>query len=484
MFLEQIDPTPEQRKILFLPPNQPVLISGRAGSGKTTTAILRAAHIARFYEKQRGISSKIGIFVFNKTLDNYLSSLVKALFPENECDVQVFDYWCRTFLNENDLLEYSIANEEDCLECLREAIEAVNLGSRAPDLMRFGEEFLIDEINYLIGRFGFDAAKYLETERIGRGQFPYIDFDTKSAIAQELIPAYQLSLESRNRVDWNSLREQTLSFMRAGLPFQKYDVLVVDEAQDLTALQIKIALEIVSPETNSITFIRDSTQRIYKNDYVWQDVELDFGTNSTLDLKKNYRNTYQVASVASSLMSSIGDMEEDFEEDIDVLQPELTVKSGNKPTWVRGRYTHQKNYVVQCLKEIDTHAETVGILHIRGSDTILLRRYLQLSGFPCTVLRDEENLTNKPGGIYISTLHSAKGLEFDHLFIVGYEDFFSPGRDSLRHRETTAHLISHLKLLYTAVTRAKKDLIITSSKDKYSRFLKCIDPSLLNIVDI
>ena len=106
------------------------------------------------------------------------------------------------------------------------------------------------------------------------------------------------------------------------------------------------------------------------------------------------------------------------------------------------------------------------------------------SGYDCMVLRQDDETRHAPNGIYLSTLHSAKGLEFDHLFIIGYDDFFAPGPARLSHRETSAHLSAHRKLLYTAISRARKTLTITSSAGEYSRFLDDIDLNLLDIIRV
>lgn len=338
----------------------------------------------------------------------------------------------------------------------------------------------MEEINYLLGRFGLDTMSYIESERIGRGSNPNIDDRTKRLIAEELVPAYQLALQQFNSIDWNYLREQVFSFMQAGAEYEKYDILVVDEAQDLSALQIKILLELTSSDSNSITFIRDTTQRIYKNNYIWDDINLTFGIGSKLDLQKNYRNTREIAMVAASLMQST--LLEEY--DIDILNPDLTETSGLKPVWLRGRYIYQQQYLLDILRKIDITHESVGILHIQTNSVNQLGQRLRNSGYDCFVLKDEDNLKDTSGGVYVSTLHSAKGLEFDHVFIVGYDDFFAPGPNSLSHRNTSAHLSAHRKLLYTAITRARKTLTITSSINEYSQFLQEIDVNLLQIIKV
>lgn len=480
MFLKQVNPTPEQRKIFFLNPDQPILLSGRAGSGKTTTAILRAKQLINFYTRQ-GIEPRVGFFVFNNTLKNYLETLANIYLQGVNFEVWVIDKWCKNFLETRGLLNNIIADESVCKFCLEQAIRAIKLSSKYPQLIKLGYDFLVEEINYLLGRFGLDTMSYIESERIGRGSNPNIDNQTKRLIAEELVPAYQLALQQFNYIDWNYLREQVFSFMQAGAEYEKYNILVVDEAQDLSALQIKILLDLTSSDTNSITFIRDTTQRIYKNNYIWDDINLTFGIGSKLDLQKNYRNTREIAMVAASLMQSALN----HENDIDILDPDLTETSGLKPIWVRGRYTNQQQYLLNTLGNIDISTESAGILHIRMSDVNELAGKLWSLGYDnCFLLRDEDNLKDTSGGVYVSTLHSAKGLEFDHVFIMGYDDFFAPGPNSLSHRSTSAHLSAHRKLLYTAITRARKTLTITSSINEYSRFLKEIDTNLLHTIRV
>ncbi|MEZ4712120.1 MAG: UvrD-helicase domain-containing protein [Caldilineaceae bacterium] len=114
------------------------------------------------------------------------------------------------------------------------------------------------------------------------------------------------------------MRNSTLEYIDAGVPINCYEIVVVDEAQDLCALQAQIAFRLVSPQTNAISFVGDSTQRIYKNNYLWQDIQINFAQNR-LELHKNFRNTKEIASVAESLMR----FEED-QSDIDILEPSLT----------------------------------------------------------------------------------------------------------------------------------------------------------------
>jgi len=68
------------------------------------------------------------------------------------------------------------------------------------------------------------------------------------------------------------------------------------------------------------------------------------------------------------------------------------------------------------------------------------------------------------GGVSIATVHSAKGLEFDNVFIVGMEENIFP---LSRIDSSSDNLEEERRLLYVALTRAKKELTITRAKIRF-----------------
>lgn len=90
-------------------------------------------------------------------------------------------------------------------------------------------------------------------------------------------------------------------------------------------------------------------------------------------------------------------------------------------------------------------------------------------------------------GITLMTIHSAKGLEFDNVFIVGMEESIFPHFNSF---ESNEQLEEERRLCYVAITRAKKRLWLVNAevrtiygnkvKNPESRFIKEIDTKHLN----
>lgn len=74
----------------------------------------------------------------------------------------------------------------------------------------------------------------------------------------------------------------------------------------------------------------------------------------------------------------------------------------------------------------------------------------------------EEHKDNK-GVITLMTIHSAKGLEFDYVFLMGMEETLFPHRNSLLDSE---QIEEERRLCYVAVTRAKKKLYLTNARKR------------------
>ena len=101
---------------------------------------------------------------------------------------------------------------------------------------------------------------------------------------------------------------------------------------------------------------------------------------------------------------------------------------------------------------------------------------------------DSEGDENQPK-VSLMTIHSAKGLEFPTVFVVGLEENIFPSPLSVN---SMRELEEERRLLYVAITRAEKHCILTCAQNRFrygrmeydtpSRFIRDIDPSLLNVV--
>lgn len=102
-----------------------------------------------------------------------------------------------------------------------------------------------------------------------------------------------------------------------------------------------------------------------------------------------------------------------------------------------------------------------------------------------TQMDEQEQLDNER--VSLMTAHSAKGLEFSHVYVVGLEEKLFP---SLLSSNTLPEIEEERRLFYVAMTRAKKSLTLSYAQTRMrwgtidfnppSRFLREIDPSFLS----
>ena len=86
-----------------------------------------------------------------------------------------------------------------------------------------------------------------------------------------------------------------------------------------------------------------------------------------------------------------------------------------------------------------------------------------LSGFleEISLYTDLEQYNEGDDAVVMMTIHSAKGLEFPHVFLVGFEDGLFPGMRAIGDRE---EMEEERRLCYVAITRAKKSLTISHAR--------------------
>ena len=88
-----------------------------------------------------------------------------------------------------------------------------------------------------------------------------------------------------------------------------------------------------------------------------------------------------------------------------------------------------------------------------------------LSGFleEVALISDLDSYDQDADSVTMMTIHSAKGLEFPYVFVVGMEDGIFPG-DMARYAQDDME--EERRLCYVAITRAKKELYLSSSRSR------------------
>ena len=153
----------------------------------------------------------------------------------------------------------------------------------------------------------------------------------------------------------------------------------------------------------------------------------------------------------------------------------------------------EKTGYVKALEESKTEENQTRIENIRELEGAVaefekLNPEGTLSDFleNVALITDVDNLNETTGAVTLMTLHSAKGLEFDAVFLVGMEEGVFPLSRSLFDDNA---LEEERRLAYVGITRAKKKLYLshahtralynTRSANALSRFVSEIPPRLI-----
>ncbi len=166
----------------------------------------------------------------------------------------------------------------------------------------------------------------------------------------------------------------------------------------------------------------------------------------------------------------------------EILISELIKETLNKTGYTKA--LEQEN-TVEAENRIDNLNEflTVAMEFEEESADRSLEEFLE----GITLSSDLDNVEETDDSVTLMTLHSAKGLEFPVVFLIGMEEGIFPGYKSIGEQK---ELEEERRLCYVGITRAKKNLYFTCAKQRtifgstscnnISRFIKEIPKELLD----
>lgn len=491
MALKPITLKGEQKRVLFLQVTDPIQIKGVAGSGKTTVALYRAKHLL---DTQSNLfqEAKVAIFTYNKTLVKYINAItphisggyqvdseeIKPIKPKGmNVSVISFHKWAFAFIkaNGNNLYGRTVMGD------LQKSIITKSISKfKSPNLSITGKssDFFLEEISWMKGKAFRSKEEYFDAKRIGRGTSDRVTKQDKEII-WSIYTDYNNQLRTNSQVDFDDYALLCLGIINSNPNFTKpFTHIIVDEAQDLSKAQILVISQLVSEETKSISIIADAAQRIYKSGFTWSEVGLNLRGGRTVEFKKNYRNTVQIARAALSLLDK-----EDDKSDFTTVE---TARKGEEKPIVGyfQNWDEQCAYLLQTLNNLKTSnkiSSTV-ILHRSRSGLNNIESFLAANGYSMQILLDSNDVDFESESIKICTLSSVKGLEFENVFIIDLNDDIIPYPPGFIDADDEFHISTERRLLYTSMTRARERLYLLSSGNP-TRYLSEIDENLLDIIE-
>ena len=464
--LPSVTPTPEQLKVLADVQPGFRIIRGAAGSGKTTTALLRlreqiAVRLGRRQRRGDDAPVRVLVLTFNRTLEGYISELAHRSAPDHDAldlEISTFARWARSLVG-----DVSILDRNQVSAVLRPHLRGIVPSESL--------NFFVDEVGYALGRFAPGGLSgYLDVVREGRGRAPRVGRQLRDRLIEEVLPAYAAAKADSGSIDWNDL-----ALLAADAePDLLYDVVIIDEAQDFSANQVRTVLSHLHGEHNT-TFVLDAVQRIYPQFFKWSEVGIRARPEIIYTLRENYRNTAAIAAFAHPLVEGLP-LEDDG------TLPDFTAcrRPGAKPLVVAGKYSGQLAVMLDRLEQTaDLRTQSVALLKPRGGRWFdEARRVLNRRGIPYCELTRENEWPSGPENVALCTIHSAKGLEFDHVLVPGLSRQVTPHGEE----EGDADLDRLRRMLAMAVGRARESVMIGYKPGEESSLIGLLDPATYDSV--
>ena len=437
-------PIGRQREVLYLPAQGHVVVLGTAGSGKTTLAILRSSYLS---DQSTAHGGRTLLVTFNRCLVTYMRHM-GITGSQHPVDVRNYHHFARGYLASRGRLPWSsICSPDERSEFVSLALaDARDAGVQSTMLQR-SQRFIDEEFEWIQQHGMVREQDYVEAERTGRSATRVARADRPA-----MFDLYQRYLARRRRAnklyDWTDLAGAVRRELQSDADHRRYRHVVIDEGQDFSPEMLR-SLASTVPADGSLTFFGDMAQQIYGHRISWRSAGLS--ARKTWPFEENYRNTRQISRLAIALAKM-----PHFPDDPDLVEPISPAADGPPPALKAfGSESEEIRFVLDRAKLL---AET-------GTTAILFRTRLQercaqsLAG--ATRLHRELHRWPAGPGLFYGTYHSAKGLEFDSVFLPFLSDDYWPDRSEAGEIGEQEATIRDARLLYVGITRAKSSLILT-----------------------
>jgi hypothetical protein len=255
-----------------------------------------------------------------------------------------------------------------------------------------------------------------------------------------------------------ALVERVIESVSKGLiPSAQYDAVLIDEGHDFKPEWLKLVVQMVHPNSNSVLVLYDDAQSIYggakKLKFSFSSVGIQAKGRTTI-LKLNYRNTREILAVAHAFADELLKEKLAEEEFAPTVQPMSGGRRGPKPLLIKlPTLRAEAEYLASRLQDLNKAGfawSEMAVIHRHRGISAEIVKALQNGKVPHQVLATGRYAPGK-NEVAVVTMHSSKGLEFPIVCIPGVGAEFSHGGD----------LAEEAKLLYVAMTRATRALVMT-----------------------
>jgi superfamily I DNA/RNA helicase len=407
-------------------------------------AMLRAVFLA---DPRTVHSGRTLLVTFNKSLLAYLKHVIPGHL--GHLDVKNYHAFARGYLNSRGKMRpNAIIGADQRLRLVGEALERVR-SERDEPVLRRDTDFFAAELAWMARNGTLTRRSYQEAERVGRGEaLGPRNRSAAFAVRREYV---DLRASAGYDYDWDDLAAETCSELRRDTDTRLYRHVVIDEGQDFSPEMLR-SLALAIPDDGSLTFFGDVAQQIYGRGLSWRRAGLK--VRQVITFTKNYRNSPQIAHLGLAIAAMPY-----FRDEPDMVAPDGFADEGPPPTLRRFADPSDE------LAFIREQAVALGRL---GPSAVLFRRDHDAEVFAASCrgarrLHAQTPTWSPIPSVWVGTVHAAKGFEFQSVILPGLTPERWPEPEAVNAEGEEAAIANDGRLLYVAVTRARQNLLMTTS---------------------
>ena len=451
-----------QRKIAYTARYAgPAQVTGGAGTGKTVTALHRAAHLARSVSDKR-VAEKAGrpilLTTFTRNLadalDTQFGLLVDSADVRGQVEILNVDRFAYRIAEHARGIRPAIIDGKDLAGLWAEAAAKAHLPYAATFLNREWEQVILAQDLRT-------EQDYLTCARAGQGT-PL--GKTQRRQVWHLAQQVESRLSALGRSTFLQLANEAARYLRdSGEP--PYRHVIIDEAQDLHPAQWRLLRAAVPPGSDDMFIVGDAHQRIYDNHVSLAKVGINVRGRSRR-LTVNYRTTQEILALAVPTLGKapvIG-----LDDEADPLTGYYSPLHGRRPE-VHAAGSREAELATLAERVRGWLAEgiepdAIGIAARAGYLAEQAATALKAAGIPVASLTAKSTKDT----VRVGTMHRMKGLEFQAVAVIGAADGIVPAPAAVTPAEIDplAHaqdLQRERCLLFVACTRARDHLYVSYS---------------------
>ncbi|KGM98318.1 DNA helicase II [Clostridium novyi A str. 4552] len=243
----------------------------------------------------------------------------------------------------------------------------------------------------------------------------------------------------------------------------KYDAILIDEGQDLEAEWLQfIVKNLRDREYSHLLLASDGAQNLYSRKYTLKSVGIK-AVGRTVIMRENYRNTKEILKLGNDLLLDHEVNNNNEDENEFIIEANSVLRSGQIPNVIEANsFDEEVGNIIKGIKDFKDKGLEYGEIAIlypygkyKGLEYVkIIKEKLKEASIDYDILNKDYNkyeFKYDKDRVKISTIYSAKGLDFKAVFICGINDGLMKRKEESK------------KLLYVGITRARDILNVTYS---------------------